>query len=184
MRLVPYFFLILFAFAACNTNKSDKEAKNTSDTVTEESKDEVLWEDPPMLLGTFDIPALQEVPYKEWYTPIYEETILDEDRVEYLGSLLKEVEIKAYVGTWCSDTQIELPNLIKTLDRVNFDFHKLSLIGVDEDYQAPDKSNLAWDIVNVPTFILLKDQKEIGRFVEFPDESLLEDLIQILEDNK
>lgn len=187
MRFIPYLFLVFLTFNACNSNKSkaDTTPKNSNSTasLTEEKIElEALeWEEPPMLLGEFQIEELQKEPYNEWYTPIYEETVIDEERVAYLGTLLDDIEIIGYVGSWCSDTQIELPNLIKILEQLDFDSSKLKLIGTDEMYQAPDGSNKEWHIENVPTFIFLKDKKELGRFIEFPDVSLLEDIIKILE---
>src|SRR5699024_1448250 len=134
-----------------------------------------------MLLGDFKAEKLKLAPYNEWFVPIYKETILDEERVAYLATLIEDVEILGFVGSWCSDTQIELPNLLKTLNHINFDQRKIKLVGVDIDYQAPDGSNIEWNIERVPTFIFIKDKQELGRFVEYPDESLLEDIIKILE---
>ena len=184
MKYVSFLLFMLLGFTACNSNKSKTTTKNTTPSTQLETSVDDLWEDPPMLLGEFKIKELKKSPYDEWYIPIYEETVLDEDRVAYLGTLMEGVEILGFIGTWCSDTQIELPNLMKTLNRIDFDQNKLELVGVDEDYQAPDGSNKEWNIERVPTFIFIKDNKELGRFVEFPDESLLEDMIKILKENQ
>lgn len=184
MKHFPILVFMFLAFAACNSNKSKTTITETNSSAQVENPSTDVWEDPPMLLGDFKIDELKQSPYNEWYVPIYEETILDDERVAYLGTLLNGVTIVGFVGTWCDDTQIELPNLMKILNKVAFDQSKLKLIGVDEDYQAPDGSNTDWNIERVPTFIFLKDGKELGRFVEFPDESLEEDIIQILNKNQ
>lgn len=183
MRLIPILLLALFAFSACNSakTKTNTASKLTTPNTKESDK---YWVDPPMLLGNFKIEELQQAPYNEWYTPIYEETYVNEERVAYFRTLLENIKIIGFVGSWCNDTKIELPNLLKILDQIDFDMERIKLIGVNENYQAPDNSNKIWKIERVPTFILIKDNKELGRFVEFPQVSLLEDMIKILEKNK
>lgn len=183
MRIVPILLLVFLGFTACNSNKTNiKTVDSVKETNSKKSNNELDWEEPEMLLGDFELEALKEAPYNEWYDPIYEESIIEEEHMDQLESLLTDdIKIIAYIGSWCPDTQFELPNLIKTLDRINFNYSNLELIGVDEEYQAPDGSNKDWNITNVPTFILLQNDKELGRFVEFPDKSLAEDFIKILE---
>ena len=184
MKHFPFLIFVLLVFAACNSNKSKTTSTDTIKSTSQETTSDDLWEDPPMLLGSFEVDELKQAPYNEWYVPIYEETVLDEERVAYLGTLMEDVEIIGFVGTWCNDTQIELPNLFKILNRIDFDQNKIELVGVDEEYQAPDGSNIEWNIERVPTFIFIKDNQELGRFVEFPDESLVEDIIKILKENQ
>lgn len=182
MRLTPYLLLVLFAFSACNSNKSNSDTTTkTSSPKTENVEKEQVKQVPGMLLGDFQVEELNKAPYNSWYTPTYERTVLDKERVAYLGTLLEDVEILGYVGSWCGDTKRELPNLLRILDELDFDDSKLTLIGTDRNYNAPDGSNEDWNIQSVPTFIFLKDNKELGRFIEFADESLLEDIIKILE---
>lgn len=182
MRLTPYLLLVLLAFSACNSNKSKSDTTtNTSSPITEKKEEQPIRKVPGMLLGDFQIEELNKAPYNQWYTPTYERTALDEERVAYLGTLLKDIEIVGFVGSWCGDTKRELPNLLRILDELDFDDSKIQLIGTDRNYQSPDGSHEVWNVERVPTFIFLKDKQELGRFVEFADESLLEDIIKILE---
>lgn len=182
MRLTPYLLLVLFAFSACNSNKSKSDTtQNTSSPKAEKIEQQQQRKVPGMLLGDFNIEELNKPPYSDWYTPTYNKTVLDEARVAYLGTLLKDIEIVGFVGSWCGDTKRELPNLLRILDELDFDDSKIQLIGADRNYQVPDGSNKDWNIERVPTFIFLKDKQEVGRFVEYADENLLEDIIKILE---
>lgn len=171
MRSITYVLFLTFALLACNPNGS-----NTATAQTSQQR-------PNMLLGDFLPKELKQAPYNEWYNPIYEYTAINSKRATHLGKLLKaqDIEILGFVGSWCGDTKRELPALMKILEQANFDQEKLTLTGVNYSYQAPDGSNKKWNIRNVPTFILLKDGKEVGRFVERPKQSLLEDIIKILE---
>lgn len=171
MRYIPYLLILIFTFCACNPNGS-----NTATAQTQQQR-------PGIILGEFQPAELKQAPYNTWFNPIYEYTSLDSKRVAYLGKMLKsqKIEILGFIGTWCGDTKRELPGLLKILEQAKFDEKKLTLTGVNYSYQAPDGSNKKWNIRSVPTFILLKDGKEIGRFVESPRQSLLEDFIKILE---
>ena len=70
-------------------------------------------------------------------------------------------------GTWCHDTQNLLPKFYRLIDKSGFPENKVSLIGVDREKKAPHDLQITWKITNVPTFIVLKNGKEVGRVVEY-----------------
>jgi thiol-disulfide isomerase/thioredoxin len=70
-------------------------------------------------------------------------------------------------GTWCPDTQNLLPQFYRLADAAGFADSSITLIGVDNDKTTLDNLNTTFHLVNVPTFIVLKDGKEVGRVVEY-----------------
>ena len=46
--------------------------------------------------------------------------------------------------------------------------------------KTPDNLQLDLKIIRVPTFIFYKDEEEIGRYVEYPRESMEKDILKIL----
>ncbi|MCB0473638.1 MAG: thioredoxin family protein, partial [Flavobacteriaceae bacterium] len=56
----------------------------------------------------------------------------------------------------------------------------LELITVDHSKKTPDNLQEGLNITNVPTFIFYKKGKEIGRFVEYPRETLEKDILAII----
>lgn len=173
MKTLAYILFIFSAFTAYIPSFS------VNDKLTEAPEQRR----PNMLLGEFEPNELEQAPYTQWYTPNYKRARLDENRIAHLKTLLqkKEIEILGFVGSWCGDTKRELPILMKILDQIDFDTDKLTLTGVNYQYQAPDGSNKIWEVRRVPTFIILENGKEIGRFVERSQVNLLEDFIKILE---
>ncbi len=98
----------------------------------------------------------------------------------YLKAFKDRVTFMVFAGTWCDDTQNLLPKFFRVLDEAQFPASSITLYGVDRSKKSlhgeADKSL----IVNVPTFIVYKDGKEIGRIVENVKKSVEIDLKEML----
>ena len=71
---------------------------------------------------------------------------------------------------------------MKILEETKFPESKLQIIGVNRQKQAPDGEEVKYNITHVPTIILEKYGKEIGRIIESPKSGYLErDLVEILK---
>ena len=92
------------------------------------------------------------------------------------------MEILAFVGTWCPDCQEHLPGFARIADTVRFPRERLKVFGMDRGKSFPGGSGIIarYGILRLPTFIFLKEGKEIGRITESPRESLLKDWAQIV----
>ena len=73
-------------------------------------------------------------------------------------------------GTWCEDTQNLLPKFYQLVNASGYPESRISLIAVDRKKQTINNLNKQYNITNVPTFIVLKDGKEVGRVVEYGTE--------------
>ena len=107
--------------------------------------------------------------------------------IETLGTIqkrLKEYKILAFMGTWCGDSKREVPHFYKILDAIDYPMDNLTMIAVDntrDNYKkSPTGEEKGHDIIKVPTFILLKDGKEVNRIVESPKVTLEKDLKAIV----
>ena len=118
--------------------------------------------------------------YNYWFTPNYKNYKVDDELVAKIKPLLKNITIKAFMGTWCGDSKEQTPALYKILDAANFNYKHLKLVAVDRDKKTPDSLQKGYNIHHVPTFIFYKKGKEIGRFVEYPQETLEKDMLKIL----
>lgn len=102
-------------------------------------------------------------------------------QLEELKFLLDNVEIKAYIGTWCEDSQYHFPQIISLLSHADYDVERIPIIGLNRDKKMMDKSNPPYEVQYVPTLIFFRDGREIGRFVESPQKSLMDDFLKILK---
>ena len=119
-------------------------------------------------------------PYAEWFNPNYNDAKLDIPTVNKIKKHMKSVRIKAFMGTWCGDSQNEVPVFYKLMDAIDFNYKHLTMIAVNRAKETPNNLQEGYNITNVPTFIFFKKGKEIGRFVEFPRETLEKDILKIV----
>jgi len=119
-------------------------------------------------------------PFNEWFSYNYKDYEVNEEIVDSLKPILKKVTIKAFMGTWCSDSQEQTPVFYKILDEAGFNYKNLELVTVNSDKKTPDNLQEGFDIERVPTFIFYIEDHEIGRFVEYPRESVEVDMLKIV----
>jgi thiol-disulfide isomerase/thioredoxin len=133
------------------------------------------------LIGKVNREGLMKENYKEWFEASYSEYEVDKTTLTTLQGKLEGMEIKVFMGTWCSDSQREVPRFYKILDDLQFDESQLTVISMDEYKETPEKYEEDLDIQRVPTIIFYKGEQEIGRIIESPNVSLEEDMAGIVK---
>jgi thiol-disulfide isomerase/thioredoxin len=136
------------------------------------------------LIGITARTDYDQQPYTNWFQRNYDNYSLDKTTKEKLKRTLKNVTIKAFMGTWCGDSRRETPKLYKLLALAEFDLKNLEMISVNRGKRTPDNLQKGYEIIRVPTFIFYKKGEEIGRFVEFSRETLDKDILKILTGKK
>ena len=137
------------------------------------------------ILGKISKQDILKSNHYSWYSENYKSYKPQPKSIDNLNELLNnsDFEIEVYFGSWCSDSQRELPRLIKLLEYTKFNFDNLKLVGVGRDKIVPgisQKQREQLNVTNVPTIIVYEDGQEINRFVEYAQESLEKDMIKIL----
>jgi len=94
------------------------------------------------------------------YTP-------DQNALQALRANKDSINIVAFGGTWCGDTKHILPQFFVLTDAAGFSQDRITLLGVDHNKKTIQHLSEAFNITNVPTFIVMKNGKEIGRVVEY-----------------
>jgi thiol-disulfide isomerase/thioredoxin len=70
-------------------------------------------------------------------------------------------------GTWCEDTRFILPKFFKLQEKSGLPDEVITLYGVNRAKNSLGNIAKAFNITLVPTIIVMKDGKEIGRVVEY-----------------
>lgn len=134
-----------------------------------------------MLIGYCDKNGLNKDVYGAYFRSQYDIYQPNEAYISKLSENIDDYEITIVLGTWCSDSKREVPRFYKVLKEAGYNDKRVKVIAVDKKKQAivVDISNM--DIERVPTFIINKDEKEVGRIVETPKKSLEQDLWKIIK---
>lgn len=100
------------------------------------------------------------------------------ETLQSISMALKDVKIISFIGTWCEDTHQYFPEFIDLLNKVGYDIENMETIALDRSKVSEDGLTEKYKIESVPTFIFLKENEEIGRFVEYPQSDNVEKDIQ------
>lgn len=139
----------------------------------------------PDLLGYCSAKDLEREPYATWFKPGYENYTPTADIITQLKKAGPEkFKIKIVFGSWCGDSRREVPRMMSVLKAAGFPEQNIQLLGLYDSMavykQGPNREEKGLNIYRVPTFIVYQKDKEIGRIVEYPVESLERDLLKIL----
>lgn len=137
------------------------------------------------LLGICPVQAFEAEPYAQWYKPNYEYYQPGREIIDQIKKLdPSKFNLQIFFGTWCGDSKRELPRMIKILHAAGFPEKNIQLIGVYDSMavykQGPKHEEKGLNIFRVPTFVIYKKGKEVGRIVEYAVETLERDLYKIM----
>ncbi|NJY61638.1 thioredoxin family protein [Salinimicrobium sp. CDJ15-81-2] len=169
MKILMYLMLFITATNCGSSQQTGPETTKTAPEPVEEQTD--------LLIGEIERDDLQE---EFWFDPMYKSYKPNKDALQVIRENINDYEIKMYMGTWCADSQREVPKFYKLLDLSSYNMDDLEVIAVREDKTLPDDSQQQDDVKYVPTIIFSKNGKEVGRFVEYPQEEFEDDIAKIV----
>lgn len=171
IRLLLINLLIYILLIGC-TSHSTNTLKSNKVTIDERE----------MLYGLIDRQQLY-YDYPAWKL-IEEDYKPNENVIKELRKIESSISVEIFLGTWCSDSEREVPAFFKIIDSTGItEYMNIDIWAVDRA-KALD-SNLAQlrHIEFVPTFIFYKSKKEIGRIIEMPENLLEEDILNIIQNS-
>ncbi|MFL6259535.1 MAG: TlpA family protein disulfide reductase [Thermoanaerobaculia bacterium] len=105
----------------------------------------------------------------------------DAGAAQALGAVEPGAEVTVFLGTWCGDSRREVPRFWKALDTgggaVPF---QVRYVGVDHDKKQPADLLKESDVRYLPTFIVRRGGREVGRIVETSPHGVEQDLLALL----
>lgn len=183
MKKIAMLFSLAFAFGC----KPNQPLGTTMETKVEKTAEGDL-------IGQQPVKELLNAPYRDWFVRGYESYRPNAQSALKLRGLTNHISIAIFMGTWCEDSQDQVPKFYKVLHEIGFDEKNVKLIFVDRNKTTPQKLENGLNIANVPTFIFYKTTrsggkkgpggeekiKELNRIVESPRETLEQDILKIL----
>jgi hypothetical protein len=123
----------------------------------------------PPLTGSWTHSAFQDV--QPWEIPGHLSRKEEKALRHISPTAWAEKELIVVVGFWCSDSEKWIPILLKGLQL--FPEAKVQFYALDRNKQGgPDWENTL-KISHLPTFVVLKSGREIGRITETPESGIL-----------
>lgn len=150
--------LLLVIFLATSASFAQSGFETVNDPVTNQK----------MLIGSIHKKDIASDPDFNWYgesQKIYPTP--DADAVKALRENKDKIYLVIFVGTWCEDTHFVLPRFFKIQEAADFPESHIAMFALDRDKKMPNPIAAALDVKDVPTIIVMKDGKEVGRVVEY-----------------
>lgn len=174
MKLFLYTLAVLTAVNCGSTNQKEQNEQ------PEPVANEVAEQQDEVLVGTIEQEDLEQAPHLSWFDPMYQSYTPSADALQVIKDNINDYDIKLFMGTWCADSQREVPKFLKLLELSGYNMSNLEIIAVEEDKTLPDNRQEEYKVVYVPTIIFLKNAEEVNRFVEYPQETFEEDIAAIV----
>lgn len=91
------------------------------------------------------------------------------------------LSIKVFFGTWCSDSQREVPQLLSLIQPIDSRLLPVEMIALDRSKVDDEKQTEHYQVQRIPSIIVLQNGKEIGRITETVTVSVADDLRAIID---
>ena len=161
------------------TKKKNEQAQTQEKVVIPNSLLGKDWDGNEILVGRISYAQMRQ--YAEaWFDKEYDFYRINQERLEKIKPLLKDKRVVLLMGTWCEDSQREVPAMMKILDQAGYKTAEMEIIAIDEDKRTKEGHEKTYDLTYVPALIFFEGEKEINRIVEFPINSLEQDILDIL----
>lgn len=131
----------------------------------------------PVLVGETTRERIEAAP--EW-AAAEKESRPDPEASRALASVPPGAEVTIFLGTWCGDSRREVPRFWKALDLAGDVPFAIHYIGVDRQKKEPSAPVTNNDIRYVPTFLVHREGREVGRIVEESPHGIEKDLLALL----
>ena len=110
---------------------------------------------------------LNDTAYSKWYTENLKGFNPNADAVSALKKNSDSLQLLVFMGTWCEDSHFIIPKFYSLLDAAGFPLNRVTLVATDRNKKTMSHLAEALGIKNVPTIMIMKNGKELGRVVEY-----------------
>lgn len=109
------------------------------------------------------------------------------EQLDLVAKWPDNLNVEVYFGTWCHDSQREVPKFLKLValqQAQNGKSLSYQLVTLDYNKQEPEMRARNAKVKYTPTFVVKLGDKEIGRIVENTQQSYAHDITQMIAQAK
>jgi hypothetical protein len=116
-----------------------------------------------ILKGKISKDLIAQDPAFGWYQENQAGYIPRQESVKALKAKKGIVELLIFGGTWNRETRYFLPKFFKMAEAASFPEDRILIVGLDPNKKSMDHLSEEMHITSVPTYIILRDGREVGR---------------------
>ena len=120
----------------------------------------------------------------KWYKQNLKSYPAGKETAVTFGKHKDSIQLVIFLVTWCEDSHDIIQKLFPFLDAAGFSNDHVTLIGVDRNKKTISHLTDAFNIINVPSVIVMKEGKELGRVVEYGRYGMVEKELAEIVDKK
>jgi len=171
-KIIAAAIILSLSAAACSTKK--QSGTSMENTVGQKSAPSIEAKD---LSG----PTTRDevLAYERW-SDAFGSTTPDDAQVERLKSAPEGATVEVYLGAWCGDSVREVTRFWKAEDKAGALPFEVTTVALDRTFSSGSVDTSTKGLMAVPTFIVMRDGKEVGRVVETAPNSIERDLADLL----
>lgn len=132
-----------------------------------------------ILVGKGTKNDLLKSPYNQWFNSNYKNYVIDNNVIAKLKPVINDYDFKVLMGTWCPDSRAQTPVFYKVLEQAGYN-KNVEISFLPRKFKNYELAR-PYQLSRVPTIIVYRNKKEIGRIVESPTETIEKDLYQIIK---
>ena len=106
------------------------------------------------------------------------------EAVENIQTLSGPYRYIIFMGTWCEDTQILIPQFYALMQQAGIPKSAVLMYGLNRAKKALNQEEVVFEVTRVPTIIVLEQNREIGRITETPSTSVEQDIADMMLKDK
>lgn len=115
------------------------------------------------------------------WTSLAAQSQIDAKAAHELTEVAPGAEVTIYFGTWCSDSRREVSRFWHALDAAGAGVpFTVRYVAVDRSKEVPEELAAKADLQYVPTFVVERGGREVGRVVETAVSGIEGDLLALL----
>lgn len=122
----------------------------------------------------------KDTAFNKWFFENQKGFTPQEAAVTGLKQYADSLQLLVFMGTWCEDSHFVIPRFFSLLEKSGFSRDRVTMIGVDRDKKTLSHLAEAMGITNVPTIIVMKKGKEMGRVIEYGPDGLFDKELGII----
>jgi hypothetical protein len=165
--------ILILIFLSCCINFCLQAQEFNKVAIDSQSQKEIL-------IGKCNIQGLNSAEFGRIFWDNFSTYFPDTLVMSTFNTGLKNIRIKIFMGSWCGDSKEQVPRFFKVLHKLQYNPWDVEIVCFARKFKEKEAEAKSNTIEKIPTFIIYRNNTEIGRIIETPHFSIEKDLLEIL----